>query len=331
MMPALPKEQYTIGWICALPKEMTAARYMLDEYHGGLEEQDPNDSNAYCLGSISGHNVVIGCLPKGVYGTTSAAKVATNMLHTFKNVRFGLLVGIGGGVPSQTHDIRLGDVVVSTPTSGFGGVIQHDAGKQLAKDGFTVTGWLNKPPDALLTAVSRLETRHLGEGNRIIRLIEDMINKYPRLKDSGYAYDESRIDQLFEADGEHEKGDATCKFCGDIRQVDRPVRELKDPVVHYGIMASGNQLMKDRSARDRLGEKFNVLCFETEAAGLMDHLPALVIRGICDYADSHKNDSWQEYAAAAAAAYAKELLSVVPRDKVAGTEAATATADSGKL
>jgi hypothetical protein len=49
-----------------------------------------------------------------------------------------------------------------------------------------------------------------------------------------------------------------------------------------------------------------------EAAGLMNDFPCLVIRGICDYADSHKNNTWQPYAAATAAAYAKEVLSVIP-------------------
>ena len=52
----------------------------------------------------------------------------------------------------------------------------------------------------------------------------------------------------------------------------------------------------------------NVLCVEMEAAGLMNNFPCVVIRGICDYADSHKNADWQEHAAAVAAAFAKELL-----------------------
>jgi hypothetical protein len=48
-----------------------------------------------------------------------------------------------------------------------------------------------------------------------------------------------------------------------------------------------------------------------EAAGLMDNFPCLVIRGICDYSDTHKKKNWQPYAAATAAAYAKELLGVI--------------------
>jgi hypothetical protein len=62
-----------------------------------------------------------------------------------------------------------------------------------------------------------------------------------------------------------------------------------------------------------------------EAAGLMDDFPCLVVRGICDYADSHKNKLWQGYAAAMAAAYAKELLSVIPGNLVASIHIAVET------
>jgi nucleoside phosphorylase len=84
--------------------------------------------------------------------------------------------------------------------------------------------------------------------------------------------------------------------------------EDDNPAIHYGLIASANQVMKDATVRDALTEEKGVLCFEMEAAGLMNHFPCLVIRGICDYADSHKNKQWQGYAAMTAAAYAKELL-----------------------
>ncbi|EED12794.1 wd40 protein, putative [Talaromyces stipitatus ATCC 10500] len=91
----------------------------------------------------------------------------------------------------------------------------------------------------------------------------------------------------------------------------RPDRSDEDdnPAIHYGLIASANQLMKDALVRDKLSAEKDVLCFEMEAAGLMNHFPCLVIRGICDYSDSHKNKEWQGYAAMAAAAYAKDLLS----------------------
>lgn len=83
--------------------------------------------------------------------------------------------------------------------------------------------------------------------------------------------------------------------------------------MHYGAIASGNQVMKDGKTRDRLAKKYGILCFEMEAAGLMNQLPCLVIRGISDYADSHKSKRWQGYAALTAAAYAKILLLKTPK------------------
>lgn len=83
-------------------------------------------------------------------------------------------------------------------------------------------------------------------------------------------------------------------------------------MVHYGLIASSNQVVKDSQLRDQLGRELDVYCVEMEAAGLMNNYPCLVIRGICNYADSHKNKEWKGYAATVAAAYAKELLSVTP-------------------
>jgi len=83
--------------------------------------------------------------------------------------------------------------------------------------------------------------------------------------------------------------------------------------VHYGSIASSNQVIKNAAFRDKLNRDLGgqILCVEMEAAGLMDNFPCIVTQGICDYADSHKNKSWQEHAAAVAAAFAKELLGYV--------------------
>ena len=89
----LSHEDYTVGWICALPLEMAAAKAMLDDVHPILPTQQ-SDDNAYTLGRIGAHNVVLACLPLGVYGTTSAATVATQMLSSFVSIRFGLMVGV---------------------------------------------------------------------------------------------------------------------------------------------------------------------------------------------------------------------------------------------
>ena len=108
------QSDYTVGWICALPIEASAAMGMLDETHVSLP-QAATDSNNYTLGRIGVHNAVIACLPAGIIGNNSAATVAAQVRSTFTSLRFGLMVGIGGGVPSEENDIRLGDVVVSQP------------------------------------------------------------------------------------------------------------------------------------------------------------------------------------------------------------------------
>jgi hypothetical protein len=46
-------------------------------------------------------------------------------MGTFPNVQFILLVGVGDGVPSATHDIRCGDVVVGSPYNGHDGGIRR--------------------------------------------------------------------------------------------------------------------------------------------------------------------------------------------------------------
>lgn len=112
-------DEYTVGWICVLACELIAARALLDEKHEGLPKA-PNDENTYYLGGMIGHNVVIAFTGSGTYGTTAAAQTATNLVRTFPNIRFGLLVGIGGGAPeppdpNPLKDIRLGDIVVSVP------------------------------------------------------------------------------------------------------------------------------------------------------------------------------------------------------------------------
>ncbi|KAM0455811.1 hypothetical protein ACHAPV_002901 [Trichoderma viride] len=299
--PALPRNEYTIGWVCALSTELTAATAMLDSEHE-LPSNPPGDKNVYTLGSIGKHNIVISCLPKGKQGTTSAAVVATQMLESFSSIKFGLMIGVGGGIPTKDHDIRLGDVVVSTPTSMFPGVVQLDLGKAIEGGGFERIGSLNNPPNNLLAALQRLETRHEMKGSNIKKYVDGTIKKWRNLEQK-YSRLDSMEDILFASD--------------DVTKIVE--RKPRDSVkVHYGLIASGNKVIKDAILRDQINGNLNdhVLCVEMEAAGLMDNFPCLVIRGICDYADSHKNDDWQGYAAATAAAFAKELLSIIPASDV---------------
>lgn len=313
-MAPLSHDDYTVGWICALPVETAAARLMLEEIHRPLP-QPQTDQNTYILGKIGGHNIVIASLPGGAYGNTSATTVATHLRSTFRSIRFGFMVGIGGGVPSRTADIRLGDVVVSQPTETSGGVIQFDLGKTLTGNRFHRTGMLNRPPTILLTALTALRGCHIAEGSQISELLSS-IQVSAESENTKRFIRPTHEDCLFQADYEHhDVASDTCMNCDRSKLCQRPLRMRQGPVIHYGLIGSANQVLKDGRRRDQLALDLGIYCVEMEAAGLMNDFPCLVVRGICDYADSHKNKEWQGYAAAAAAAYTKELLLMVPVDQ----------------
>jgi nucleoside phosphorylase len=314
-------DNYAVGWICAITTELVAAQTFLDERHEGPDYVSPNDDNIYTLGRIGKHNVVIAVLPDGEYGIASAASVARDMLHSFPNIRIGLMVGIGGGAPSRKHDIRLGDIVVSDPSNGNGGVFQYDFGKTIQDQSFRTTGFLNKPPRVLLAAVSTLKAEYESDGHQFESAINAILEKKRRLRNK-YIRPDPSTDRLYQSGVVHPLDDgASClTTCSDDMSnlVSRPERteDEDNPAIHYGLVASANQLMKDALVRDKLAAEKDVLCFEMEAAGLMNSFPCLVIRGICDYSDSHKNKGWQGYAAMVAAAYAKDLLCKIPPSRV---------------
>lgn len=311
MARRLRREKYTVGWVCALPVELAAAQEMLDEEHD-TSPYDAYDTNLYTCGRVGEHNVVIACLPEGQTGTNSAAAVAVQMKSTFSSTRFGLMVGIGGGVPSEEADVRLGDVVVSKPHKTHGGVVQYDLGKTTAS-GFERTGALNTPPTVLLNAVANVRAKQMRGKSRLL----EYLSKLDSLP--GFGREAAGLDVLFEAEHNHVGKGATCVKCSTEHAVDREPRR-QEVFVHHGTIASGNRVIKDAAVRDKLNAELGgVLCFEMAAAGLMNSFPCLVIRGISDYADTHKNHQWQAYAAGTAAAYAKELLSVIPAADVINT------------
>ncbi|KAB5515652.1 hypothetical protein GE09DRAFT_1045767 [Coniochaeta sp. 2T2.1] len=319
-MTKLRRDDYTVGWICPLEVEQTAALAMLDEEHDRLP-QPATDHNVYTLGRIAGHNVVIA----GLYqpGNNPAATVVTQMRTTFPNLKFGLLVGIGGGVPVRTDTgmIRLGHVVVSKPAGGHSGAVQYDHGK--AKAGrFERTGALAPPPAVLLGAAQDLAAKRararedpLGEN---IKRIDTSIRTLRR-----YKYPGAAEDRLHRPGYEHRQPVVPCDECGcdPLQRIVRPTDDEGDEgdepyiAVHRGTIASGELVVKDALLRDRLAEE-GLLCFEMEAAGALADFPCIVIRGISDYCDSHKNDQWHGYAAAAAAAYARQLFFHMPVDEV---------------
>jgi nucleoside phosphorylase len=312
-----PPESYTVGWICAIDTEFVAAQAFLDEEHDRPDSVAARDNNNYALGIIASHHVVIAVLPDGQYGKASASAVARDMLASFPNVRIGLMVGIGGGAPSASNDIRLGDVVVSSPRNGLGGVFQYDFGKTIQNKAFSVTGHLDQPPTLLRTAVSGLRAQYERRGHNLLDAVQEALKGIKRK--SKYKRPAAEDDRLFGSATLHPQDSEDCADTCEVAQlIQREPRDEEDddPAIHYGVMASADQLMKDAHIRDTLSADKGVLCFEMEAAGLMNHFPCLVIRGICDYADSHKNKKWQGFAALMAAAYAKDLLGRIPPSKV---------------
>ncbi|KAE9572432.1 hypothetical protein CGMCC3_g11448 [Colletotrichum fructicola] len=285
---SLSHDAYTVGWVAALPVEMAAAKAMLDDIHQPLA-MSRNDSNVYVFGNISNHNIVIACLPSGQYGITSAALVANNMRWSFPSIQIRLMVGIGGGVPDKV-DVRLGDVVISNPTTSSSGIIQYDFGKTVKAGRFQLLGALNKPPQQLLTAVAKLRADHQLGPSRISEHLATMRERNPSM--DAYKYCGAGQDRLYDPAYEH-VGDS-CDECDLSQLVRRDPRPSNCPKIHYGVIASANQVMKHGQTRRRLAHELDVLCFEMEAAGLMDSFPCLVVRGICDYSDSHKAKQWQE-------------------------------------
>ncbi|PON26350.1 hypothetical protein TGAM01_v204826 [Trichoderma gamsii] len=313
-------DEYTVGWICAICTEYTAAQAALDEEHERPDDMAPGDHNDYTVGRMGKHNVVISVLPDGEYGTDSAALVASNMLHSFANIKVGLMVGVGGGAPSEKRDIRLGDIVVSASREGHSGILQYDFGKMVQGEPFQLTRVLNQSPRILRAAVNGLESQYQRKGyDQLRRIIDDILQSNPKLQRK-FGRPDVTSDRLYRSEIIHPTDGINtpdCSVsCGDdpskLTTRPRRVADESSPVVHYGLIASANTLMKDAVLRDKLALEKNILCFEMEAAGLMNQFPCLVVRGICDYSDSHKNKQWQGYAAIAAAAYAKDILHRIP-------------------
>ncbi|KAH7116235.1 nucleoside phosphorylase domain-containing protein, partial [Dendryphion nanum] len=322
---------FTIGWISPLPLEKEAARLVLDEEYPQDEVKYQN--TFYLGGRIGKHEVVIGVQRRT--GLTQAGILAEKMRAGFPNIKYFLLVGIAGGVPrygpaGAVSEIVLGDVVVSSPRGNHGGVLQYDKGAWEGQGRLAFRGHTNGVPGDLMAAVNNFRAKNWAQTN-ISQVLKQMRLKLEEKRQHQYNDPGPICDRLFEDDYEHQgsKHD-DCKECCDsdyiISRSDRgdgATRLRDEPRVHFGNIASSNQLQISAMERNRVQKEHDAICFEMEAAGVCEENPCVVIRGICDYADSHKNKGWQDYAAAAAAACAKGLLSMIPAvEAVNGVESA---------
>ncbi|KAL3470168.1 nucleoside phosphorylase domain-containing protein [Aspergillus californicus] len=300
----LRPEDYKVACLCPF--------YLKDALLAMLDKTYPpfigRGGNNYALGRMGRHNIVITTTPET--GTISAVSVVLQLLKDFKSIKFGLSVGIGSGMPGEADDIRLGDIVVGVSRGIHGGAVQFDKRKLHSGERFERTGTTNKPPMVLLDAVNRLRSLHLLEVPNISQIMQEMLIRFPRTRDSGCFHPGVVEDRLFRPGYKHQIG-GTCSGCNAAYLVKRTPRPNTDPQIHYGTIGSSSHTIHDGRARDALKQEFGLLCVDKDAAALMNEFPCLAIRGISDYADSHKNNLWQRYSAAVAAAYVKKLLSLI--------------------
>ncbi|KAL3461814.1 nucleoside phosphorylase domain-containing protein [Aspergillus heterothallicus] len=303
----LTPESYTVALICPNEVVMSAVRFMLDEEHQKLPK-NKRDLSSYILGSMSGHNVVIATHLGKVAGDVATASIAAFLLHSFPKAELRLMVSIAGGVPKGPHGIRLGDVVVSDPNPKRGGVAKYDYGK-CTTDGFErKVHYLEATPAPLIEACMHMKHDHRTNPSRIADILLDSSNKYPRM--SAFRRPPPLMDPLSRDLNERAVRQNAGPGHGGFGGAMEPPQVLGQPRVHYGMIASGASLVTDSKERDKLAEEFGAICLDTDASGLQIY-PALVVSGIYHYCDPSYSDSWIEYAAASAAACAKNMLSFI--------------------
>lgn len=298
-----------IAWICVLEKEFFAAIQVLDEIYGIGHElrlvQSRNDRNVYCMGRIGPHDIIINC-PSGSTGQLRASRIVTDMEKTFPSVRFAMVVGIGGGAPHLAigHDVRLGDVVVGNK------IIMYRSGKRTDKR-FIINRPSEAAPESFMSLMTNL-TFDLMNGPALQSLVEEAASNGSNRQ---IDYSRPKVDHLFKSDMLHDSQHCECLHQQplgdklDSKLVSRGSRAQRDLVkIHKGIIGSADQVLRNAQDRDALAVEESILCVEMEAGGVLMHKKAVIIKGISDYADGHKNDTWHDYASLSAAVCAKELL-----------------------
>ncbi|KAK1977838.1 nucleoside phosphorylase domain-containing protein [Colletotrichum cereale] len=346
--PAVPPKSpndIKIAIICALTLEADSIEALFDYRWEGIDKakmKAPGDKNAYSFGMLGGHHVVLAFMPG--MGKSSTTMVASYCRNSYRNVKLALVIGICGGVPFYKHqdqiqEVVLGDVIISE------GLVCFDFGRVYPDQFVRKNGLLDnlaRPPPEIRSFLSQLRgllgRKTLQE--RTFGHLQILDQTHQELVD----YPGANKDQLFEGTYSHRHhGTNACSICShpeskpgvcDLaralsceellcdqgrlvrrQRIDNVVKLTRDSeptlfplAIHFGTIASGDQVMKSGEDRDSIAKAEGIIAFEMEAAGVWDVFPCLVIKGVCDYADSHKSKGWQRYAAATAAACAKAFL-----------------------
>ncbi|KAI6350793.1 hypothetical protein MCOR25_010390 [Pyricularia grisea] len=305
---------FHIAIFCALPLEADAVIALFDQH---WDDDDPpyvthaGDPNAYSVGVIGSHNVVL--VHMAGMGKTEAAAAAAHCRASFPSIKLAVVVGVCGVMPytADGEEIILGDVIISE------GVVQYDLGRRLP-EGFArkkslqeSLGRQSAEIRSQLAKLKGIQRREKLESKMMVYL--GAIQCKVRL---AAQYPGVQKDRLFESDYRHITDVKLCDDCGcNGPQVARnrlKQTEMQHPIIHIGLFASGDTVLKSGKDRDTLAKEEGVIAFEMEAAGVWEILPCIVIKSACDYADSHKMKAWQRYAAATAAACSKALLDLWP-------------------
>ncbi|KAJ5809300.1 uncharacterized protein N7503_001518 [Penicillium pulvis] len=321
-LPPNTRKDFDIAIICALQVEADAVEALFDHFweeDGDRYGKSRGDQNAYRTGVIGNHNVVLAYMP-GI-GKAHAASVASSFRSSFQGIRLALIVGICGGVPDGTSSrIFLGDIIISDE------IVIYDLGR-IYPGGFRrKEGITNSTVNIeVRTFLQKLKSQKGRE-----HLLKQTTHHFTRLQKrvSGYSCPGITRDRLFENTYHHkhqrplrceecEKGElcekaqeATCEAlkCDQKKLVARPISCPDRPDIHFGRMASGDKVMKSGLERDKIAQAEEVVAFEMEGAGVCHALPFVLVKGVCDYADSHKDKHWQKYTAGRAAACMRSLL-----------------------
>ncbi|KAL4724639.1 hypothetical protein ACLX1H_008081 [Fusarium chlamydosporum] len=330
------RKSFRIAMVCALTRQADAVALLFDQFWD--DKCDPygradGDTNTYITGRIGNHNVVLVVLPNT--GTNSAAATTASLRSSYTNLKLVILVGTCSGVPCIDNiDVSLGDVVVSK------NIIQYDYGRQYPGN-FAVKntvedslGRANKDIRSLLAVLGMemMRERLQAEASRHLRYLQEAAKKERRR--ANYRTPGIEESKLYPREDTHSHqkdctvcasdSDVSCKFtskasCTETahdpatpmaRERSEDLNESRDfsPEIFFGRIGSGNTVMKSSQDRDRIAAANNLIAFETEGAGAWDEVPCIVVKGVCDYASSHDDEVWQDFATATAASVAKAIL-----------------------
>ena len=302
---------FEIALICALPLEAECVQEVFDKFwedKGKKYRKAAGDPNAYTAGVIGEHNVMLAYIPG--MSVASAAAVAGTIRVSFSNIKLALVVGVCGGMPYDTdgREILLGDMIISQA------LIQYDFGRQYAKEfkkKTSIQETLGRPSPEIRPIQAKLGTSRYKKRMQsdIATFLEEIETKLPKTKpltrENDVLYHSSYVHQHHaSAACECGEGDRICEAalnlaCEDLgsEAVMRVARNRLDdtkpqPVVHFGVMGSGNKVIKSGLHRDQVAKADGIIAFEMEGAGVWDYFPSILIKGVCDYADSHKRKGW---------------------------------------